>query len=405
MMKPDLKIVLVILTVMMGFPLFGGKPVMKDLQGDTLSPRIDTHIHLYDTHREGSCIFLDPVRHEKIYFPHFAQQFVDTASPAGIGYAVVVEASQRREDNFWLMRHVDSSEALVAFIANLDPRDPHYVSDLDSLSQYEKFRGIRIRPSTPIDISKAEIIASFSHLASRNQVLELGGAGVDPQTIATIARQYPGMNIIMNHLAGGMIQGGAVVPADWTDRLAVFASEPNVYCKISALYTLSGQDPAPVDPEAYKPLIDPAIEAFGPGRVIFGSNWTLSDMLGSYGDMITMLDGYLLSRDDLTPEQFYYENINEAYGINQSEVGVDISQITGERFLLYPNPARQTVTISTPDRSLGHLQCIDLRGRVVLEDVVYEDSIELNISEWVPGIYCVQRITEEGAIVQQLLVN
>ncbi len=76
---------------------------------DSLLPRIDTHIHLYDTRREGSSTFLDPKKHERIYFPHFEKQFVDTASPAGIDCAVVVEASQRREDNFWLMQHVDSS--------------------------------------------------------------------------------------------------------------------------------------------------------------------------------------------------------------------------------------------------------------------------------------------------------
>ncbi len=56
--------------------------------------RIDTHIHLYDTNREGSATFLNPQRHKNIYFPHLAEQFVDVASLAGVGFAVVVEASQ-----------------------------------------------------------------------------------------------------------------------------------------------------------------------------------------------------------------------------------------------------------------------------------------------------------------------
>jgi hypothetical protein len=97
---------------------------------DSIQRRIDTHIHLYDTQREGSSTFLDPVINEKIYFPHFAEQFVDAAGPAGVGFAVVVEASQRWEDNYWLLVHVDASDALVAFIGNLDPRDPMYAKDL-----------------------------------------------------------------------------------------------------------------------------------------------------------------------------------------------------------------------------------------------------------------------------------
>jgi L-fuconolactonase len=287
---------------------------------DSLLPRIDTHIHLYDTEREGSSTFLDPVKHERIYFPHFAKQFVDTASPAGIDYAVVVEASQRREDNFWLMQHVDSSQALVAFIANLDPRDPNYMNDLDSLCTFEKFRGIRIRPATPINIAEPDILASFAHLADRNLVLELGGNGVDPETISAIARRFPNLNIIMNHLAGTRMQGEQVAPGDYLARLSEFASEPNVYCKISALYSLIGQSPAPTHPDVYKPIIDPVIDAFGPDRVFFGSNWTLSDMHGSYGDLIAMLDQYLEGREGLTKEIFYYENINKAYGINNARI-------------------------------------------------------------------------------------
>lgn len=287
---------------------------------DSIFPRLDTHIHLYDTRREGSAVFLDPVKHEKIYFPHFRDTFADTANPAGVQYAIVVEASKRREDNYWLKNLVDTSENLPGFIANLDPRDPYYQVDLDSLGQSEKFRGIRIRPKTHLDISDPSIITSFAELARRGLVLELGGGGVDPGVVAGIAARYPNMNIIMNHLAGGRMEGDLVKPDNWEDRLAVLASEPNVYCKISMLYALSGRDPAPVNEEFYRPLIDPVVDAFGPDRVMFGSNWTLSDMLGRYIDMIEMLDQYCEYRQDLSPEKFYFENATKAYGINKKHV-------------------------------------------------------------------------------------
>jgi L-fuconolactonase len=283
---------------------------------DSMQRRIDTHIHLYDTRREGSSTFLDPVIHEKIYFPHFAEQFVDTAGNGGVEYAVVVEASQRREDNYWLLAHVDTSDALVAFIGNLDPRDPQYAKDVDSLSKSKKFRGIRIRPSIPIDLSDPAIIESFSELARRNLVLELGGNGVDPQVVSAIARRFPQMNIIMNHLAGGTLVGDQIQPADWKARLAVFASVPNVYCKVSALYEASGKNPPPVNSDYYDALIDPVVDAFGPDRVLFGSNWPLSDLLGSYKGMIRMLDDYCKRHPNLSPEKLFYMNVKNAYGVN-----------------------------------------------------------------------------------------
>jgi predicted TIM-barrel fold metal-dependent hydrolase len=285
---------------------------------DSVQRKIDTHIHLYDTRREGSSIFLDPVIHEKIYFPHFAEQFADTADTGGVEFAVVVEASQRREDNYWLLAHVDTSAVLVVFIGNLDPRDPLFAKDLDSLSKHKKFRGIRIRPATPINLSDPGIIERFAELDARNLVLELGGNGVDPQVVAAIARRYPSMNIIMNHLAGGTLEGDQIRPADWKARLAVFASEPNIYCKISALYEASGKNPAPVNSDEYDALIDPVVEAFGPDRVLFGSNWPLSDMLGSYEEMIRMLQDYCARHPDLSPEKLFYRNEVRAYGIDPS---------------------------------------------------------------------------------------
>ncbi len=402
-MTINLKRALPILGLTLIQPLFGS---------DTILPRIDTHIHLYDTRREGSSTFLDPVTHEKIYFPHFEQQFVDTASPAGIDYAVVVEASMRREDNFWLMQHVDTSDALVAFIANLDPRDPYFVPDLDSLSTYKKFRGIRIRPVTPINIADASIMASFAHLARKNLVLELGGNGVDPKTISAIARRFPNMNIIMNHLAGIRMQGDQVAPGDYVSRLTEFAREPNVFCKISALYTLISQDPAPTHPDVYKPLIDPVIDAFGPDRVIFGSNWTLSDMHGSYGDMVAMLDQYLDGREELTPEMFYYENINRAYGINRSEPvytgtgngatsGLEVSELLS----VFPNPATNQLHISSGEQVFDRLRIMDMQGRMVFQHRERTRELKLDVSEWMAGIYLVESTLDRIRTFQKIVIN
>lgn len=281
------------------------------------SPRVDTHIHLYDTRREGSVAFLHPERHEQIYYPHLAAQFSETASQAGVEFAVVVEASFRREDNFWLMQHVDTTDVLLAFIANLDPRDPWFEGDLDSLvSMSEKFRGIRIRPERPFRLDDPHIYENLSALENRGLVLELGVNNVDPAELVRIARLYPKMTIIINHLAGGNMRMDESGRIGWMRRLAVFASEPNVYCKVSALFDVSGQNPAPIDPTFYAPLIDPVIDAFGPHRVMFGSNWTLSDLYGSYKNMIQMLELYLLEREDTSGEQLFLLNALKAYGID-----------------------------------------------------------------------------------------
>ena len=277
--------------------------------------RIDSHIHLYDTNREGSSTFLNPEKHEKIYFPHLPPEFLKTAVPAGVYYAIVVEASYRREDNEWAMGIVNESENMLAFIANLDPRDANYIPDLELLSKNNKFRGIRIRTKDKIDISDPIIIEKLGELAKRNLVLELGPGQEPIDAIEKIAKKYPKMNIIMNHMAGGRIQDGQIEPSNWSERLGRLAALPNVYCKISALHTLSGKTPAPIKTSFYKPFIDKVVDSFGPDRVLFGSNWTLSEMYGSYSDLVSMYNKYVEESNSITSEGLYFENILNAYGL------------------------------------------------------------------------------------------
>ncbi len=281
---------------------------------DTLK-RIDTHIHLYDTRREP-VVFPSP-KNKQIYFPHLEPEFKNTANPAGVQFAVVVEASPLREDNFWLMAHIDTSASLLGFIANLDPRDPMFAQDIDSLSGYDKFSGIRIRPGKPIDLSDPVIHNRFIELEKRELVLELEFKHIDIewQTVIHIARKFPKMNIVIDHVAAVYFTNGKVQMEGFEEGLKLLASAPNVYCKISALYGKSGINPAPTDEAFYRPLIDPVVDAFGIERVMFGSNWTLSALRGTYTDMIEMYDAYLEYRTDLPPQNLYFKNAVRAYGL------------------------------------------------------------------------------------------
>lgn len=289
-------------------------------KSDLGNHKIDTHIHIYDTSREGSSTFLDPVKHAKIYSPHLPDDFTKVSQSTGVNYAIVVEASKRIKDNDWLIKIVNESDNMLALIGNLDPRHPNFRTDLERLALHEKFRGIRIRQESPVDIADPKVVEALGFLNKLHLVLELGENQGSTADIIALARKYPKMNIIMNHLAAGRLQNGNIVPDDWTERLTNLSRESNIYCKISMIYYLSGENPAPVNIKYYEPLIDPILDAFGPNRLLFGSNWTLSEMRGSYKDMIRMLDEYCVKKQDLSSEQFYTTNALKAYGINWASI-------------------------------------------------------------------------------------
>jgi len=57
------------------------------------------------------------------------------------------------------------------------------------------------------------------------------------------------------------------------------------------------------------------VHAFGPDRVLFGSNWTLSEMYGTYAGLVRMYDQYLEKKKGISARQLYAENAKEAYGL------------------------------------------------------------------------------------------
>ena len=163
-----------------------------------------------------------------------------------------------------------------------------------------------------MDFSNPEVLKQLRELDKRNLVLEMNGL----KHVATIAKKYPNMHILVNHFGGGKLKNGILQNEEnYKKALQKVASFPNVFMKISALHSLSGKNKAPKKLKYYKPLLDANLEAFGPNRVLFGSNWPLSSLRGNYDNSVQILEAYCKSRNDLSEEQLFFNNVRKAYGL------------------------------------------------------------------------------------------
>jgi L-fuconolactonase len=91
------------------------------------------------------------------------------------------------------------------------------------------------------------------------------------------ARDHPGLQFVLDHLGKPPIAAGRLEP--WAGALRTLAAEPNVACKLSGLQTIASPD------WTYRelaPYIDITLEAFGPSRLLFGSDWPVSAQAASY---------------------------------------------------------------------------------------------------------------------------
>ncbi|MFE6092478.1 amidohydrolase family protein [Streptomyces massasporeus] len=98
------------------------------------------------------------------------------------------------------------------------------------------------------------------------------------------AAALPGLTFVLDHLGKPPIASGALEP--WATGLRALAALPNTVAKLSGLLTEA--DHASWTVEDLRPYAEVALEAFGPGRLMYGSDWPVSTLGAAYGDTLDL---------------------------------------------------------------------------------------------------------------------
>ena len=120
-----------------------------------------------------------------------------------------------------------------------------------------------------------------------------------PRHIARAVRlveEFPEQPFILDHIAKPFIRDGELSP--WREHLRALAAFPNVTCKLSGLVTEARWDGW--RPEDIHPYLDVVVEAFGPSRLMIGSDWPVCLLAGDYGRVMDVVVNYVerLSEDE-----------------------------------------------------------------------------------------------------------
>ncbi len=136
-------------------------------------------------------------------------------------------------------------------------------------------------------------------------VRAVGAAGLSfdlccrhPQLAAVVelVHECPDTRFVLDHFGKPDIRSGLLDP--WREHLSALAALPNVDCKLSGLVTEA--DHRAWTPAGLKPYVDHVLAAFGPARVLFGSDWPVAKLAGGYG---RWLDAARLLVSHLSPAE------------------------------------------------------------------------------------------------------
>jgi L-fuconolactonase len=276
----------------------------------TLASRIiDTHTHFYDPTRPGGVPW--PGEKSPLYRAVYPKDWAALAAPHGIHETVVVEASAWLQDNDWILELAAKEKSIIGFIGNVQPSEPDFAKHIKRLAGNPLFKGIRL--GAVINQGLAEPLTSaLKVLSDHGLTLDVNGVK-DLNLVAAIAAQYPELRIVIDH-CGGCGDAQKLKP-EWAPSMAACAKHSQVFCKVSALVEMTDTPPgkAPTDVGYYLPVVDHLWQCFGPERLVFGSNWPVSDKGAPFDTVIDVVGDYFTAKGKDACERYFWQNSKAAY--------------------------------------------------------------------------------------------
>ena len=277
---------------------------------------LDTHTHFYDpTRPEG--VPWPPRDDALLYRTVMPEHYLALPVPQAVTGTVVVEASPWIEDNQWVLDLAARAPFILGLVGNLPVGSAEFAAHLDRFARNPRFRGIRIRDrKLEGALEEANFVSDLRRLAAHDLSLDLVG-GLEILSFAErLARDVPDLRVVLDHLAGVRVDGNAP-PADWERQVRAVVRHPNIYAKLSGLVEGTGRTDgaAARDVAFYRPVLDVMWEAFGPQRLVYGSNWPVSERFAPLATVQGIVQDYAREKGQKAELAVMAENARTAYGL------------------------------------------------------------------------------------------
>lgn len=258
---------------------------------------IDAHHHLWRyNNRDYGWMSNDMIALRQNYLLPELEQ-VTRAS--GVTGTIAVQARQTLEETESLLQMAAANPLLQGVVGWVPLIAPNVPDDLDRFAADPRLKGVRHVLHDEQDdfyMLRDDFNRGVSLLASRGLAYDILIFEKHlPQTLTFVDR-HPNQIFVVDHIAKPKIRAGELSP--WQKNLAELARRENVYCKISGMATEA--DWTAWTQEQLRPYFDAVLQAFGPSRLMFGSDWPVLTLAGSYQRWVETFRWFIA---DLSPHE------------------------------------------------------------------------------------------------------
>ena len=275
--------------------------------------RLDSHQHFWTYRPDHQVWMTDEMQVlRRDYLPRQLKPQLDAS---GFDGTVAVQARQMVEETAWLLELADEHDFIKGVVGWVDLQSPELRSQLETYSGHPKLVGVRhVVHDEPDDhfLLRPEFRRGIAQLREFGLTYDLLLFPKHLPVAVTLVAEFPDQPFVLDHIAKPTVREGRMSP--WREDLQRLAQFPNVWCKLSGLVTEATWQQW--QPEDFHRYLDIVVAAFGPGRLMIGSDWPVCTLSGTYGDTMKIVTDYIRKLPTEIREGILGGNCARFYGLN-----------------------------------------------------------------------------------------
>ena len=276
--------------------------------------RIDSHQHYWKLSR-GDYGWLTPEL-APIHRDFGPGDLAPMLERHGIDGTVAVQAAPTVAETEYLLSLADAHESVLGVVGWVDFEAGDAADQIAGLASHDALLGLRpMIQDLPDDewIARSDLDAAFDALVEAELVFDALVLPRHLKPLLTRMERTPGLRVIVDHAAKPHIADGTLDP--WRDDIARIATETDAVCKLSGMVTEAGDG---WGADTLRPYVDHLLATFGPGRLLWGSDWPVCTLAATYDAWMAATESLLSGLSDSDRAAVMGENAARTYGLELS---------------------------------------------------------------------------------------
>jgi L-fuconolactonase len=274
--------------------------------------KIDSHQHFWK---------FDKVRHSwigeemaVIQRDFLPEDLAPVLEKNGIDGCVLVQVDQTPEENEFQLGNAAEHDFIKGVVGWVDLQAEDIGNQLQALKGSEKLKGFRHILQGETDralMLKPAFLNGIGKLRDFGFTYDILIFPDQLKYAAELVSQFPDQPFVLDHIAKPDIKNQSI--NDWERDIREFGKFENVYCKASGMVTEA--DWQQWEPEDFSPYLEVVFEAFGAGRVMYGSDWPVCLVAASYDRMLELVKDYTSKLSVHEQDLFWGGNATKFYNL------------------------------------------------------------------------------------------